>query len=86
MTIHDGRGADVLRRPDRCLLVIGNKLIRFMIGTVYIDDEVKPSEGHGHAHRHFRETGFPLIVNVHSITPFGAKCYNFAQDRDHKSI
>ena len=57
-----------------------------MIGTVYIDDEVKPSEGHGHAHRHFRETGFPLIVNVHSITPFGAKCYNFAQDRDHKSI
>ena len=57
-----------------------------MIGTVYIDDEVKPSEGHGHAHRHFRETGFPLIVNVHSITPFGAKCYNFAQGRDHQSL
>ena len=62
------------------------KLIRSVIGTVYIDDEVKPSEGHGHAHRHFRETGFPLIVNVHSITPFGAKCYSFAQGGDHELI
>ena len=80
------RAAYVSRRPVRCLLEIENKSRRSMIGTVYIDDEVKPSEGHGHAHRHFRETGFPLIVNVHSITPFGAKCYNFAQGRDHQSI
>ena len=49
---------------------------KYREGTIYVgDDEIRESPGHSHAYRHFRETGHPFVVNVHSISPWGAKCY-----------
>ena len=47
-------------------------------GTVFtLDDEIKPSEGHGHAYSNFRETGHPLAVKIGSISPYGGIVYSF---------
>ena len=54
---------------------------KFREGTVFTsDDEIKPSEGHGHAYSNYRESGHPLVVQLSSISPYGAKLYSFSQD------
>ena len=54
---------------------------KYREGTIFTgEDEILGSPGHGHAYKNYRETGHPLIVNVHSINPWGARCYSYKQD------
>ena len=54
---------------------------KYREGTIFTnDEEIKPSEGHGHAHDNYRETNHPLVVQISSISPYGAKVYSFSQD------
>ena len=57
---------------------------KYREGTVFTnDDEIKPSEGHGHAYTNFRETGHPLVVQISSISPYGAKLYSFSLELEN---
>lgn len=47
-----------------------------LCGRKYFDG----SGGNGHALDHFRETGFPLVVKLGTITPNGADVYSYDED------
>lgn len=47
-----------------------------LCGRKYFDG----SGGNGHALDHFRETGFPLVVKLGTITPRGADVYSYDED------